>query len=281
MYIALDTAVTAIKFPHTRTSKPATRKRPNEGLPSRGAGTRELMASTSWAPPLTVTAESVGDSTVLNARGVLDGSTYLALRDRVIDAALEEPDAVIVEVTELDVPAESAWLALTSARRHVDRWPEVPISLVCRHAAGRDAIVRCGVARFLPVHSTIQSAVAALSQTHRDRRRARADLPAAVGSLKRSRDLVAEWLTAWSRARVDPGDEHRRHHPGGKCPPAHGQPAPLAAGNRRCGRDRRGGRLQPRPGGPARSRHGHESTVGAADRCRPVPHVGKRADPNR
>ena len=162
------------------------------------------MASTSWAPPLTVTAESVGDSTVLNARGVLDGSTYLALRDRVIDAALEEPDAVIVEVTELDVPAESAWLALTSARRHVDRWPEVPISLVCRHAAGRDAIVRCGVARFLPVHSTIQSAVAALSQTHRDRRRARADLPAAVGSLKRSRDLVAEWLTAWSRPELIP-----------------------------------------------------------------------------
>ena len=86
---------------------------------------------------MTVTAEAVGDSTVLNARGVLDDSTYLALRDQVIGAALEEPDAVIVDVTELDVPSESAWLALTSASRHVDRWPEVPISLVCRHAAGR------------------------------------------------------------------------------------------------------------------------------------------------
>ena len=26
--------------------------------------------------------------------------------------------------------------------------------------------------------------------------------------------------------RVDSGDEHRRDHPGGKCPPAHGQPRP-------------------------------------------------------
>ena len=59
----------------------------------------------------------MGDSTVLNARGVLDDSTYLALRDQVIGAALEEPDSVIVDVTELDVPSESAWLALTSASR--------------------------------------------------------------------------------------------------------------------------------------------------------------------
>ncbi len=163
-----------------------------------------MMASTGWTSFLTVTAEALGDSTVLNARGVLDDSTYLALRDQVIDAALEEPDAVIVDVTELDVPGESAWLALTSASRHVDRWPEVPISLVCRHAAGRDAIARSGIARFLPVHSTIQSAVAASSQAHRNRRRARADLPAAVSSLKTSRDLVAEWLTAWSRAELIP-----------------------------------------------------------------------------
>ncbi|MET0758590.1 MAG: STAS domain-containing protein [Mycobacterium sp.] len=162
------------------------------------------MASTGWAPPLTVTAEAVGDSTVLNARGVLDDSTYLALRDQVIGAALEEPDSVIVDVTELDVPSESAWLALTSASRHVDRWPEVPISLVCRHAAGRNAIVRSGVVRFLPVHSTIQSAIEASSRTHRDRRRAWADLPATVSSLKSSRDLVAEWLTAWSRAELIP-----------------------------------------------------------------------------
>ena len=169
-------------------------------------GTQITMASTGRASALIVTSEAVGECTLLSAHGVLDNTTYLALRDKIIDAALEEPKAVIVDVTDLLVPAESAWLVFTSARWHVGRWPEVPVALVCEHPAGRNAIVRSGVARLVPAYPTIDSAVDALSQTgtRQNRRRARADLPAAESSLKRSREFVAQWLTAWSQTELIP-----------------------------------------------------------------------------
>jgi anti-anti-sigma regulatory factor len=151
---------------------------------------------------LTVIATAAGPNAVLVARGVLDTTTYRSLRDRIIKAALEEPNAVIIDVAELEVPAESAWAAFTSARWHVGVWPEIPIVLVCRHDAGRQAIARNGVSRYVPVYPTVEEAVDALSQRGPPpyRRRARADLPANLTSLRRSRELVAEWLSAWARA---------------------------------------------------------------------------------
>lgn len=164
------------------------------------------MANTGWPQPLSVTATTVAEATVLKTTGVLDDSTYRALRDKIIDAALEEPRAVVIDVTNLAVPSDSAWLAFASAHSHVDRWPQIPIALVCRHIAGRDALARSGAARHVRVYPTMESAFDALPGTgaHRNRRRARAELPAAYGSLRRSRELVAEWLTAWSQTELIP-----------------------------------------------------------------------------
>lgn len=151
---------------------------------------------------LNVATETV-DATVLllTARGTLDSATYRTLRDQIIKAALEEPKAVIVDVTHLDVPAESAWVVFTSARWHVSKWPEVPILLVCEHPAGRSAIARNGVARYVPVYANTGAAIAARSTAELPplRRRARAQLRAELASLSRARELVTEWLTAWSQ----------------------------------------------------------------------------------
>lgn len=155
---------------------------------------------------LTVAAEALESTAVLTTHGVLDSTTYLSLRDKIIKAALDEPRAVIVDVTELVVPAESAWVVFTSARWHVDRWPDVPILLVCGHPAGRTAIARNGITRYVALYSSIQAAIDALSGTDspRLRRRARAELPGRLTSLTRARELVTEWLTAWSRPEMIP-----------------------------------------------------------------------------
>jgi hypothetical protein len=149
---------------------------------------------------LMITAEAVADATVLVPDGVLDSSSYLALRDVIIKAALDEPAAVIVDVTRLAVPSPSAWAVFTSARWHVGTWPDVPVMLVCAHAPGREAAVRNGVARYVPVFATTAGAIDALSPqgATRTRRRARADLTASIGSLRRARELVAECFTVWS-----------------------------------------------------------------------------------
>jgi hypothetical protein len=162
------------------------------------------MAPTGSPQTLSVTASTVSGSTVLHVDGVLDNVAYLPLRDKIIQEALEEPAAVIIDVSDLAVPTPSAWLAFTSARSYVNRWPEVPIALVCRTTAGRDAVARSGATRYVPVYPTIESALDALPQTgaQRNRRRARADLPATKASLQRARELVAEWLTAWSQSEL-------------------------------------------------------------------------------
>jgi hypothetical protein len=148
---------------------------------------------------LTVSADRVGSACLLIVDGVLDSSTYLQLRDSVIKAAIDEPSAVLVDVGSLQVPAASAWSVFTSARWHVNTWPDVPVALVCPDAAVAAVIARNGITRYVPVRATVDDALEAVAGNGAPRRRrARAELPAALTSLRRSRELVADWLRAWS-----------------------------------------------------------------------------------
>jgi len=156
--------------------------------------------ATDRRPGVVVSSDAIGQVTRLTATGLLDATTYLLLRDSIIKAALDDPRAVIVDVSDLLVPQESALAVFTSARWHVERWPEVPILLVCDDPYGRDAVARNGVTRYIPVYATIESACNALAlvRSRPGRRRARVELPAHVTSLRRSRQFVAESLNGWS-----------------------------------------------------------------------------------
>jgi anti-anti-sigma factor len=147
---------------------------------------------------MAVSADTAGTVCLLTVDGVLDSSTYLTLRDAIVKAALDEPRAVLVDVDGLDVPASSAWSVFTSARWHVSTWPDVPIILLCSHAAGRRDIASGGVTRYVPVYATVDAALAVISDGHHARRRARIDLPASLASLRRARESVSEWLAEWS-----------------------------------------------------------------------------------
>ena len=148
---------------------------------------------------ITVTARTVADATLLKADGILDSTTYLMLRDAIIKAALAEPAAVVVDVTDLSVPAPSAWAVFTSASWHVGTWPEIPIALVSQSAEGRAAVTHNGARQNVPVYPTIDDAMQAVAQRRScGRRRARGNLPADISSLGRSRGLVEGWLCAWS-----------------------------------------------------------------------------------
>lgn len=140
-----------------------------------------------------------GDAAVLRADGVLDGSTYRSLRDSVIKAALDEPKAVIIDVNGLVVPSPSAWSVFTSARWHVNIWPDVPILLVSNDIRERRAITGCGVARYVPVHPTCDAALVAVDDFCRhSRRRGRAELRRGPAAMRLARTMIDEWLTAWS-----------------------------------------------------------------------------------
>jgi hypothetical protein len=141
---------------------------------------------------------------MLTVDGVLDSRTYLQLRNRIIDAALDEPRAVLVDVNALHVRACSSWKVFTSARWHVHNWPGVPIMLLCGDVGRRWTIARSGVTRYVPVHATVEAALETLTDGRRGRWRTRMELPASLASLRKARELVAEWLAAWSHVELIP-----------------------------------------------------------------------------
>ncbi len=149
--------------------------------------------------------EACLDVPILTVEGVLDSSTYRAVRDAVIKAAIDAPRAVMVDINELHAPCSSAWTVLTSARWHVSVWPDVPILLVCATPEVRRAISEVGITRYLPVYPTPRLALEGLkSQIPCVRRRARTSLARNISSLQIARSVVAEWLTRWDIREVIP-----------------------------------------------------------------------------
>ena len=151
---------------------------------------------------LLVRATAVGDCHILTTDGLLDATTYRQMFDVIVKAALDEPRAVIVDVTKLNVREEPAWAVFTSARWQVAEWPDTPIVLVCAHDSGRNALQRNGITRYVPACETLESAFAELTVDglRRYRQRARDWLPAHRNSVRRCRELTVQWLTTWSRA---------------------------------------------------------------------------------
>lgn len=147
--------------------------------------------------PLAVSTDTAGAACLLTVEGVLDSSTYLRLRDAIVEAALDEPQAVLVDVNRLEAPAPSAWAVFTSARWLVDTWPAVPIHLVCRCADRRNIITRHGVTRYVRLHPTVETALRAVTDIQPARLRAGTELPAALASLRAAREFVARRLTEW------------------------------------------------------------------------------------
>lgn len=142
--------------------------------------------------------------TVLTVEGVLDDGNSATLRESIVKATAEEPSPVIVDVSGLTTPDESAWSTFTGARWQLGR-ADVPIVLVCTNRATREVISRSEVASLMPVYPTEKSAIKALARlTRRSVRCADSKLPADLNSLRESRRLVREWLTAWSQSTLIP-----------------------------------------------------------------------------
>ncbi len=154
---------------------------------------------------LTVAARMNQSVAVLTVDGVLDTANSAALRDAIVATTLDQPSAVVVDVSTLRVRAESAWTAFIGARWQLPPGADVPLVVVCAQRANRDALARSGVARLMPVYSSEKGAIRALGRrTRRSVRRADAQLPADLTSLRESRRLVREWLTEWSQTTLIP-----------------------------------------------------------------------------
>jgi anti-anti-sigma factor len=164
------------------------------------SGGMATVSAVAESPSSLAVAMRTEDSVaLLTVDGVLDSGSSAALRDSIMKATVQEPSAVIVNVSGLQVPAKSAWSAFLGVRWQSETQLDVPIVLVCANRATREAITRSGVTRFMPVYATEKGAVKAVGKlAGRTVRRADAKLAPNLTSLRESRRLVREWLTSWS-----------------------------------------------------------------------------------
>jgi anti-anti-sigma factor len=165
----------------------------------------EVSAVAESPSSLAVAARTDQSVVVLTVEGVLDSSSSAALRDIVTKATVDEPSAVIVNVSGLQVPTESTWSSVLGVRWQAHTRPDIPILLVCGDRAMRDTMTHSEITRFMPVYATEKTAMKAAGRlTRRGVRHADAELPANLTSLRESRRLVREWLTTWSQSALIP-----------------------------------------------------------------------------
>jgi hypothetical protein len=137
---------------------------------------------------LTFTTAAVGDSRVLTVYGVLDATTQIRVRDAVLNAALDDYRALIIDVTRLAVATPSAWSVFTAARSHIAQRSDISMALVCGTIKGQKALRRNGIGRDIPVYWRVQDAVDALPDDveHAYRRRVQAEV-----------SPQSSWLERW------------------------------------------------------------------------------------
>jgi hypothetical protein len=123
--------------------------------------------------------------------GLLDASTARAVRHALLDVLADQPEAVVVDVSDLDV-ANGAAATLQDVRRDTAAWPAAHLVL-CDTKDG----ARWGETGW-PVRTTSARAFAELAAPHLDQR-VSLTLEPQVSAARRSRELITETCGRWGR----------------------------------------------------------------------------------
>jgi hypothetical protein len=119
---------------------------------------------------LDVRVRHEGPVAVARPVGTLDVTTYPSLRDVLLKSAAEQPDAVIVELDWLDLPAPHAISVFSLVSMRVAEWPGLPVLLVAERLSQRSLLHASGVGRFVRIFDAMPAAMAAVGEQPTRRR---------------------------------------------------------------------------------------------------------------
>lgn len=134
--------------------------------------------------------------TVVRLLGQLTPTTYLSVRDALIKLALDEPRAVVADIRDLFVSSAPALTVFSAAWMRVNDWPGVPIVLVADPVTQGRLVRDSSIGRFLPVHATVDGAIADVDLPP-DRRWTQLELPPVVASSADARRYVTDTVVRW------------------------------------------------------------------------------------
>jgi anti-anti-sigma regulatory factor len=137
-----------------------------------------------------------GRATVTCPAGTLDMATYRPLRDALLRCAAEQPDALLVDVAELEMPSAHALTVFSSVASQVSAWPGIRVLLVATDAEQRAMLRVSSIQRFVAIHDSVPAAIAAMDDPP-VRSRAEIDLPPSGLSTRRARYFARMNCIRW------------------------------------------------------------------------------------
>jgi anti-anti-sigma regulatory factor len=145
---------------------------------------------------LRIDVDEIAGSTLIQPVGVLDVSTYPAMRDTLFKCVVNEPDAVIVDLGPLIVPSTSTLSVFSAVAMRTCAWPAVPIMLVARQETHRETLRHSAVRRWVPCFDDLDSAFGAVGRPP-VRRRVLIELAGQLASAGEARRCVREAGEKW------------------------------------------------------------------------------------
>jgi anti-anti-sigma factor len=136
------------------------------------------------------------DAVVVAPRGRLDLSNTPELRDHLVKVATDHPRAVIVDLAALDFDSPSCIALFATVHARLAEWPGVPLLLVAGALRVRQLLTRYRTHRYLPVHDSIDAAVAAIDEAP-PRRVTRLRLPNTLTSPRIAREFARSTCVDW------------------------------------------------------------------------------------
>lgn len=143
--------------------------------------------------------DQLGTCLLVRLVGELSVATAPAVRTALVKHLAEQPDALLVDVSELVVAEAQALSVFAAVRRQAALWPATPV-LICRPVPQVAAQLAAGGYGRIGVFATVAEAMTAAS-ARRPRSIDEVLLPVA-GATGRARELVAEACALWDVPRV-------------------------------------------------------------------------------
>ncbi|MCG8923027.1 ATP-binding protein [Lentzea sp. CC55] len=144
---------------------------------------------------LRCSAEEREGCAVIRPEGVLGHSTYGVLRDFMLKCAVEQPRALVVDLSAVKIATNSVLNVFTTVWLRISDWPALPV-LVATGAAYVDLFRRAPARRYVGVFGEVGEALANVDRPQ-PRRRAHRNLPHDLGSPRAARRFVARTCAGW------------------------------------------------------------------------------------
>ncbi|MEV0720280.1 STAS domain-containing protein [Asanoa sp. NPDC050611] len=136
---------------------------------------------------------------VVTAHGTLDGTTSSALRGTLHKCLVDQPDAIVLDLTGTAVADRNSLTVLSAVARQASLWPAVPFVVVESRPDVLNQLRRLGIPRVLALRGTVRAALATIAHDGA-RPTVRELLPPISGAARHARTVVTEGCLRWGLA---------------------------------------------------------------------------------